>query len=114
MLAGAGINPTSIAQCGGASATRGSAVIEPDREGHLPDSTPSRVLVVDDLPGVELMISRALEGRYVCEFTGSVAQAREMLSATAFDLALCDVDAGGSRRWPWPRRSSPASSIPPW
>lgn len=37
------------------------------------------------------MVDRALGERYRCEFASSVAEAREKLTATPFELALCDI-----------------------
>ncbi len=40
-------------------------------------------------------IDRALGELYVCEFAGSLRQARSKLAAGSFDLAFCDISVGG-------------------
>jgi PAS domain S-box-containing protein len=55
----------------------------------------ARILITDDQPEMLLLVSRALEGRYRCEFAGSVAQAHKKLASTPFQLALCGSQMGG-------------------
>ncbi len=55
----------------------------------------ARLLITDDRPETAQVIKRALSERYRCEFASRVEQAREMLTANTFDLALCDMHAGG-------------------
>jgi PAS domain S-box-containing protein len=55
----------------------------------------ARILVTDDRPEMLKTINRALGETYICEFAGSVDEAREKLFAGTFELALCDVHAAG-------------------
>ncbi len=52
---------------------------------------PARVLVTDDRPEILRLVERTLSGTYECEFAGSVVDARERLTESRFDLALCDI-----------------------
>lgn len=51
----------------------------------------ARLLVTDDRPEIMAMVESGLGGRYDCEFTSSLEQAREKLARGTFDLALCDL-----------------------
>jgi len=50
-----------------------------------------RVLATDDRPEVLRLIERSLSERYSCRLAGSTGEAREMLAAESFQLALCDI-----------------------
>jgi putative two-component system response regulator len=56
-----------------------------------------RILATDNRPEIALVIDRALAGRYTCELASNIEQARRMLGEGEFDLALCDIYAGGER-----------------
>jgi putative two-component system response regulator len=56
---------------------------------------PARVLATDDRPEILRLVHRTLGERYRCEFAGSVGEAREKLTGSAFDLALCDIQMPG-------------------
>jgi diguanylate cyclase (GGDEF)-like protein/PAS domain S-box-containing protein len=51
----------------------------------------AHILVTDDRPEVMEMVKKGLGGRYECEFTSSLEQARGKLASGAFDLAICDL-----------------------
>ncbi len=51
----------------------------------------ARILITDDQPEMMQFVDRALGRHYRCEFAASVAQAHKKLSATDFQLALCDL-----------------------
>lgn len=51
----------------------------------------AHILVTDDRAEVMEMVREGLGGRYDCEFTSSLAQARKKLEGGSFDLALCDL-----------------------
>jgi len=55
----------------------------------------ARVLATDDRPEMLRLVERTLGERYACEFAGSVAAARRLLSGDPFDLALCDIQMPG-------------------
>ena len=56
------------------------------------ESEPARILATDDRPEVLRLIDRSLGELYVCEFAGSVQEARSKLAGGgAFQLALCDI-----------------------
>ena len=55
----------------------------------------ARILATDDRPEVLRLIDRSLGEHYECEFAGSVEEARGRLSASEFDLALCDIQMPG-------------------
>jgi PAS domain S-box-containing protein len=59
------------------------------------EAPPPRILATDDQPEILRLIERTLADRYRCEFADSVAEARERLTATEFDLALCDIQMPG-------------------
>ncbi len=52
-------------------------------------------LITDDRPEIVSKVVEGLGDRYDCEFTSSVAQAREKLATGTFDLAFCDLQASG-------------------
>jgi PAS domain S-box-containing protein len=54
-----------------------------------------RILATDDRPEVLRLVDRTLGGHYTCEFASSVDEAREKLSASTFELALCDIQMPG-------------------
>jgi putative two-component system response regulator len=56
----------------------------------------ARMLVVDDEPEIRDAIVSLLEGAgYACSTAGRAAEARRMLEAEEYDLALCDVTMPG-------------------
>jgi putative two-component system response regulator len=56
----------------------------------------ARVLVVDDDPGIRAQIVSLLEETgYECAIASGAKEARRMLGADSFDLALCDVTMPG-------------------
>lgn len=55
----------------------------------------ARILAVDDQPEILRLVDRALGERYECEFATSVAEAREKLARSPFQLALCDIQMPG-------------------
>jgi PAS domain S-box-containing protein len=56
----------------------------------------ARILATDDRPEILRLIDRSLGDRYVCEFAGSVEEARRKLAkAGSFHLALCDIQMPG-------------------
>jgi diguanylate cyclase (GGDEF)-like protein/PAS domain S-box-containing protein len=61
------------------------AVIEQAGDGR------ARLLITDDRPEVMAMVEGGLGGRYDCEFTSSLEQAREKLAAGTFHVAICDL-----------------------
>jgi putative nucleotidyltransferase with HDIG domain len=62
------------------------------------DSGPVRVLVVDDEQSVRDVLTEGLTAfGYRVRSAASAAQARALVEAEAFDLALCDIDMPGER-----------------
>jgi PAS domain S-box-containing protein len=55
----------------------------------------ARILVTDDRPEVLQLVDRSLGERYRCDFAASLDQARKKLSASNFELALCDLEMLG-------------------
>jgi PAS domain S-box-containing protein len=55
-----------------------------------------RILITDDGPAGVRLIEAALGDRYECEFVAGVERARARLATGAFDLVICDVQAGGA------------------
>ncbi len=54
-----------------------------------------RILATDDQPEILRLFERVLGGRFRCDFAASVAEARERLRETTYDLALCDIEMPG-------------------
>ncbi len=60
------------------------------------DSSPARILVVDDEPNIRAPLVRALElSGYIAESAESGQRALEMLKATAYDLMILDLRMPG-------------------
>lgn len=56
-----------------------------------------RVLIVDDEAQVRRLMGRILSGDgYRCALAGSVSEARELLEAERFQLAICDISLGAA------------------
>ena len=66
-------------------------------EGEVPasETASAGILVTDDRPEVLRLVDRTLGKRYRCEFASSVAEAREKLTESEFELALCDIQMPG-------------------
>jgi len=73
----------------------GTAAYTAPRPNPIAALGPARILVTDNRAEMALAIDHALMGRYTCELASNLEQAREMLADGPFDLAFCDVSAGG-------------------
>ncbi|MDA7418441.1 response regulator transcription factor [Xenophilus arseniciresistens] len=77
----------------------------------------TRILVVDDDPPMCARMQRVAEQVYgagVCTVVGTLAQARTLLGALAFDLVLLDVnlpDGSGVTLLPWIRQHAPQAEV---
>jgi PAS domain S-box-containing protein len=61
-----------------------------------PRTAHARILVTDDQPETLNLMDRALGTNYECRFASSAAQARELLRAGSFELAVCNLESTGS------------------
>lgn len=57
--------------------------------------TVTRILIVDDDEQIRRLMARLLVGDYVCEVASNVAEARQRMSESQFELALIDVNIPG-------------------
>jgi PAS domain S-box-containing protein len=60
-----------------------------------PNDGRKRLLATDDRREVLRLIDRTLGDRFECEFAGDVAEARQRLGESDFDLAMCDIQMPG-------------------
>src|ERR1044072_385778 len=56
---------------------------------------PARILAMHDRPEVLRLVENSLGEEYECEFATSVAAAREKLTGSFFQLAMCDIQMPG-------------------
>jgi PAS domain S-box-containing protein len=69
-----------------------------DRSGATASSQPT-VLITDQDAAARSVVVSVLGADYRCEQAGEVAEAREKLARTPFELALCDANIRGESGW---------------
>lgn len=78
-------------------------------------SEKAQILIIDDEPTIQELLTDALEDRFVCESASSADAALEILSQRTFEIVLSDIDLGsgttGTEIVPFIKKISPETVV---